>query len=301
MPTSAPSVEMVPRVWFNPELRSANYTVPGVFGLIIMIITTVWTSQSIVREREVGTLEQLVVTPVRPLELLLGKSLPYAVTAFIAAGEIVILARVWFHVPIQGSIPLLFALALARAAEGLAGEGSEAPYALLGERLQALLGRQALLACIWLFQREEEPCPTVPVALAHLRFQADYLEMSDRRAVVERLQAFGHDPAQFEGIPDPWLTQLLRKELADRLPDPERPESGELSAALARLIELRARPSVSLAEVEGAVPPLLAYVEDLLSVVGRGYLGLDRSPMEGIEDEQRRLAEALSRLAGPQG
>ncbi len=86
LPTSAPSVEMVPRVWFNPELRSANYTVPGVFGLIIMIITTVWTSQSIVREREVGTLEQLVVTPVRPLELLLGKSLPYAVTALIAAG-----------------------------------------------------------------------------------------------------------------------------------------------------------------------------------------------------------------------
>jgi len=109
---SAPTVEMVPRVWFNPDLRSANYMVPGVFGLIIMIITTVWTAQSIVREREVGTLEQLLVTPVRPLELLLGKSLPYAGTALVAATEIIVLARWWFGVPIMGSVPLLFALAL---------------------------------------------------------------------------------------------------------------------------------------------------------------------------------------------
>ncbi len=108
----APTVEMVPRVWFNPDLRSANYMIPGVFGLIIMIITTVWTAQSIVREREVGTLEQLLVTPVRPLELLLGKSLPYAGTALVAATEIIVLARLWFHVPIVGSLPLLFALAL---------------------------------------------------------------------------------------------------------------------------------------------------------------------------------------------
>jgi len=109
---SAPTVEMVPRVWFNPDLRSANYMVPGVFGLIIMIITTVWTAQSIVREREVGTLEQLLVTPVRPLELLLGKSLPYAGTALVAATEIILLARLWFGVPLAGSVPLLFGLAL---------------------------------------------------------------------------------------------------------------------------------------------------------------------------------------------
>lgn len=111
-PATAPTVEMVQRVWYNPDLRSANYMVPGVFGLIIMIITTVWTAQSIVREREVGTLEQLLVTPVRPLELMLGKSLPYAGTALMAAVEIVLLARLWFDIPIQGSVPLLFGLAL---------------------------------------------------------------------------------------------------------------------------------------------------------------------------------------------
>lgn len=106
-----PQVEMVPRVWYNADLRSANYMVPGVFGLIIMIITTAWTAQSIVKEREVGTLEQLLVTPVRSLELLVGKSVPYALTAMIAATEIMLLAKYWFGVPLRGSVPLLFALA----------------------------------------------------------------------------------------------------------------------------------------------------------------------------------------------
>lgn len=106
-----PQVEIVPRVWYNADLRSANYMVPGVFGLIIMIITTAWTAQSIVRERQVGTLEQLLVTPVRSLELLVGKSTPYAVTALIAATEIMLLAKYWFGVPLRGSVPLLFALA----------------------------------------------------------------------------------------------------------------------------------------------------------------------------------------------
>ncbi len=108
---SAPTVEMTPRIWYNPDLRSANFMVPGVFGLIIMVVTTVWTSQSIVKERELGTLEQLLVTPVRPLELLIGKSIPYAVTALFAAGMIVLLAVYWFGVPLRGDLPLLFGLA----------------------------------------------------------------------------------------------------------------------------------------------------------------------------------------------
>ncbi len=108
---SGPRVESVPRVWYNPELRSMNFMIPGVFGLIIFAITMVWTGQSIVRERELGTLEQLLVTPVRPLELLLGKSLPYAVAGLLDAGVIVLLARFWFGVPLHGSVALLFALA----------------------------------------------------------------------------------------------------------------------------------------------------------------------------------------------
>ena len=111
MAGGVPGVEMVPRVWYNPDLRSANFMVPGVFGLIIMMITAVWTSQSIVKERELGTLEQLLVTPVRPIELLVGKSFPYAVTALVAAAEIILLSRWWFRVPLEGSVALLFGVA----------------------------------------------------------------------------------------------------------------------------------------------------------------------------------------------
>ncbi len=106
-----PRVEMVPRVWYNPDLRSAHFMVPGVFGLIIMVITTSWTAQAIVREREVGTFEQLIVTPVQGLELLIGKSAPYALAALVAATEIMVLAVFWFDVPLRGSVPLLFGLA----------------------------------------------------------------------------------------------------------------------------------------------------------------------------------------------
>jgi ABC-2 type transport system permease protein len=109
--SGVPEVEMVPRVWYNADLRSANYMVPGVFGLIIMVITTSWTAQSIVREREVGTLEQLLVTPVQALELLVGKSAPYGVAAMVAALEIMFLSVYWFGVPLRGSVLLLFGLA----------------------------------------------------------------------------------------------------------------------------------------------------------------------------------------------
>ena len=110
LPTG-PAITPEPRVWYNPDLRSANFMVPGVFGLIIMIVTTVWTSQSIVRERELGTLEQLLVTPIKALELLIGKSLPYAVAAMLDAGVIVIIAVHWFAVPLRGQLLFLFALA----------------------------------------------------------------------------------------------------------------------------------------------------------------------------------------------
>jgi len=77
-----------------------------------MVLTTSWTAQSIVKERQIGTLEQLLVTPVRPLELLIGKSVPYAFTALIAATEIMLLAKFWFGVPLRGSVPLLYGLAI---------------------------------------------------------------------------------------------------------------------------------------------------------------------------------------------
>jgi ABC-2 type transport system permease protein len=100
-----------PRVWFNDELKSINFMVPGVVGLILLVLTINLAALSVVRERETGTLEQLMVTPLRSYELLLGKMIPYGLLTLLDSGVIVLVARLWFHVPLRGSLVLLFAMA----------------------------------------------------------------------------------------------------------------------------------------------------------------------------------------------
>src|SRR5512140_130212 len=99
-----------PRVWFNPDLLSSNFMVPGVVALVLMIITMTLTSLGIVKEKEMGTLEQLMVTPIKPHELILGKLIPFSLIAFVDVAIVLALARFWFEVPLLGSIVLLFAL-----------------------------------------------------------------------------------------------------------------------------------------------------------------------------------------------
>lgn len=99
-----------PRVWFNPDLKSSNFMVPGVVALILMIITMTLTSLAIVKEKEIGTLEQLMVTPIKPYQLILGKLLPFVIIGFIDVSIALAVARYWFGVPLVGSIVLLFGL-----------------------------------------------------------------------------------------------------------------------------------------------------------------------------------------------
>jgi len=101
------------RVWYNPDLKSRNFMVPGVLGLILMITTTTLASLGIVREREAGTMEQLIVTPIRPHQLIVGKLLPFVIIGLIDAIFVLGVARLWFGVPLRGSAPLLLALCLA--------------------------------------------------------------------------------------------------------------------------------------------------------------------------------------------
>jgi ABC-2 type transport system permease protein len=108
---SLPSVTPVTRVWYNADLKSANFMVPAVFGMILLVITINLAGLSVVREREVGTLEQLMVTPLRNSELLLGKMIPLGLIAYFESGLIVLLALLWFHVPFRGSFLLLFGMA----------------------------------------------------------------------------------------------------------------------------------------------------------------------------------------------
>jgi ABC-2 type transport system permease protein len=109
-PDAMPGVEVRPRVWYNPEMKSANFMIPGIIGMILYLLTALFTAQAIVREREQGTIEQLIVTPIRPLELIIGKVVPYAFVAFLCVLEVLALGVFWFGVPIRGSLGLLLAL-----------------------------------------------------------------------------------------------------------------------------------------------------------------------------------------------
>jgi ABC-2 type transport system permease protein len=102
-----PTLDLRSRVWFNPDLKSRNYFVPGVVVNIIALVTLMLTAMAIVREKEIGTMEQLMVTPIRPLELMMGKTLPFAVVGLIDMVLVVVVARLLFGVPFRGSGLLL--------------------------------------------------------------------------------------------------------------------------------------------------------------------------------------------------
>lgn len=109
-PVQAPRITPEPRIWYNPELRSANFMIPGVIALVLMIITMTLTSVSIVKEKELGTLDQIIVTPIKSHQLILGKIIPYIIIGFVNVLLILSIAVTWFQIPIKGSIFLLFLL-----------------------------------------------------------------------------------------------------------------------------------------------------------------------------------------------
>lgn len=105
-------LDIEPRVWYNPTLKSRDFMVPGVFALVLMIISTVLTSMAIVKEKERGTIEQLIVTPIKPLELIAGKLLPFSIISVIDIILVTMVAIFWFKIPLHGSFILLFLLSV---------------------------------------------------------------------------------------------------------------------------------------------------------------------------------------------
>ena len=97
-------VQVGTTVWYNPDLVSAYFMIPGVIGMILFALTSILSASAIVRERERGTIEQLIVTPIRPWELVVGKLLPYVLLAFFNAFEVLAIGHYWFKVPIHGSL-----------------------------------------------------------------------------------------------------------------------------------------------------------------------------------------------------
>ncbi|MDX9746352.1 MAG: ABC transporter permease [Syntrophales bacterium] len=97
------------RTWYNPNLDSQYFFVPGIVAIIIMIISLLLTSIAIIKEKEAGTMEQLIVTPLTPLEFILGKTIPYIFVALVQMAVVTAFAVWWFDLPLEGSIPALFA------------------------------------------------------------------------------------------------------------------------------------------------------------------------------------------------
>ncbi len=107
------------RAWFNPDLASRVYNVPAVLGVIVLLMSLLLTAITVVREREIGTLEQLMVTPLRPAELILGKTLPVALIAGVQFTLVMLVAIFWFDIPFRGSLPALIAAAFIYIVSGL--------------------------------------------------------------------------------------------------------------------------------------------------------------------------------------
>jgi ABC-2 type transport system permease protein len=103
-----PAIEPRVRVLFNPSMKSVNFMVPGLIAFILTLSTISLTSEAIVRERDQGTLEQLIVTPIRRGELILGKLIPYTIVAFVQITLILVVGVFWFGVPFRGSIAFLY-------------------------------------------------------------------------------------------------------------------------------------------------------------------------------------------------
>ena len=103
----AAPIDLRTRAWFNPDLKSRYFNVPGVIAVILLLTSLLLTSMAVVREREIGTMEQLMVTPIRPLELILGKTLPFALICLADVLAVTAVGVLWFHIPIYGSLWLL--------------------------------------------------------------------------------------------------------------------------------------------------------------------------------------------------
>ena len=102
-----PPAVLAVRARYNPNLESRWFVVPGIVALLTLVVTLLVTALSVAREREMGTFDQLLVTPMRPFEILVGKTVPGLIIGSIEASFIIAMAVLWFHVPLRGSLPAL--------------------------------------------------------------------------------------------------------------------------------------------------------------------------------------------------
>ena len=155
-----PLVDLRVRPWYNPALRSSTFIVPGVVGMLLTITFLMVMSAAVVREREAGTLEQLVVTPISKSAILLGKVIPFVVIAYVQMTNVLVLGWLVFRVPMRGSLLLLYALAglfiLATLGVGLL-IATTAKTQAAAQQMALLFTMPAILLSGYIFPREAMP------------------------------------------------------------------------------------------------------------------------------------------------
>ncbi|HCH00055.1 MAG TPA: ABC transporter permease [Actinobacteria bacterium] len=157
------------RVWYNPELRSVNYIVPGLIALILMTVTTITISLAIVREKEKGTLENLIISPIKSWELILGKIAPYVLIAFVEALLITATGMLWFNVPMNGSLLLLF-LGLVIYVAGTLGLGLVISAATDSQQVASFAAFMATFLPSFLLSGFVFPIKSMPLVLQFLTY-----------------------------------------------------------------------------------------------------------------------------------
>ncbi len=120
MRSPPPAISLEPLTWYNPDLRTATFIVPGLVGVILTMTMVMLTAMAITRERERGTLEQLIVSPVRPIELMIGKIVPYVLIGYVQMSLILGAGNLVFRVPVVGSLSLLYGISALFIAANLA-------------------------------------------------------------------------------------------------------------------------------------------------------------------------------------
>jgi ABC-2 type transport system permease protein len=158
--TAVPLFELRVRPWYNPALRSSTFIVPGIVGILLTITFLMVMGAAVVREREAGTLEQLVVTPISKTAILLGKVIPFVVIAYVQMTNVLVLGWLVFRVPMRGSLLLLYALAgvfiLATLGLGLL-IATTAKTQASAQQLALLFTMPAILLSGFIFPREAMP------------------------------------------------------------------------------------------------------------------------------------------------
>jgi ABC-2 type transport system permease protein len=157
-------IDFRPRIWYNPDLLSSQYLIPGLIGFILVLTAVVSTSMTVVREKERGTMEQIMVSPLQPIQVILGKTIPYLVISLIAATAILILGYFLFDVQVKGSILLLYA-AIFTIIVGALGQGLLISTVTNSQQVAFMISVFSSLLPSFLLSGFVFPISSMPIAL----------------------------------------------------------------------------------------------------------------------------------------